>query len=125
MKVTIALSAAATALALTGAAYAQSPGQPWNADQLSSSLVGKQIEHIRSSDGRKFVWDVRKGGTVFIKNTSLKGKWRVQPDGAFCVDWASTQVAARCYLFHGSPQDARVSYSTAPGEVTSTAKVLD
>ena len=61
MKVTIALSAAATALALTGAAYAQSPGQPWNADQLSSSLVGKQIEHIRSSDGRKFVWDVRKG----------------------------------------------------------------
>jgi len=49
----------------------------------------------------------------------------ITSDGTFRLDWGVPHIPARCYYFHGSPQDLKASYSTAPAVVTTTARVLD
>jgi hypothetical protein len=108
--------------AFAGPALAQPP-EPVSASELQNTIVGKKVEHLRLSDKRTFVWDVRPSGTLFIQNTSLKGKWNLTDKGEFCVKWDSARVPDKCYVFY-KVNGLSTGPSTSPGEITSEVKSI-
>ncbi|HWL30424.1 MAG TPA: hypothetical protein VNQ97_16120 [Burkholderiaceae bacterium] len=122
MKIKFVIPISCALSAFTGLAVAQSPA-PISATELQSTVVGKKVEHLRLSDKRTFIWDVRPSGTLFIQNTSLKGKWNITDKGEFCIKWEAARVPDKCYFFY-KINGLSTGYTTSPGEITSEVKSI-
>lgn len=122
MQAKFAIPVFCTLSAFAGFAVAQTPA-PVSASELQSTVVGKKVEHLRLSDKRTFIWDVRPGGALYIQNSSLKGKWNLTDDGQFCIKWEVAQVPDRCYFFY-KVNGLSTGPTTSPGEITSEVKSI-
>lgn len=106
--------------ALATPAMAQSP-VPLSASELSNTVVGKKVEHMRLSDKRIFIWDVRDSGALYIQSSTLKGKWSLSDKGEFCVKWEAAQVPDQCYFFYHA-NGLQAGPTSKPGQLTSQVK---
>lgn len=95
-----------------------------SAAELKSTVVGKKIEHERLSDKRIFIWDVRDSGTLFIVNSSLKGKWAIKDNGEICIEWEVNRVPDACYFFYQGSGGMTAGPSKTPGVMTSNVKSI-
>ena len=59
--------------------------------EVESLAMGKQWIHLRTTDQRKILWDLRSGGRLyargFIGSQTDSGTWMVNNEGQLCVKW--------------------------------------